>query len=183
MRSNYHNIRVSISRLLMCGCILLLAAGCTARPPAQKPAAATKDEPYDFKAEGHIPPLEEAEVSREADFQEVPLTEEEVLGEDVDISPDESVSAVHPPEAQVVSGFRVQVFATGNQETAEAVREAARQKLGLPAYVEIVDGLYKVRIGDCSGREQAEAMLQRCKEAGYGDAWIVETMVKAPGRP
>ena len=175
--------RALISKLLIAGCILLLVAGCTAKPPVTRPAAATKDEPYDFKTEGNIPALKDADVVREADFEEVPLTEEEVLEEDVDISPEESVKAVHPPEIQTVPGFRVQLFATGNQETAEAVREAASLKLDLPAYVEIVEGLYKVRIGDCASREQAETMLQRCKDAGYGDAWIVETQVKAPVEP
>ena len=79
----------------------------------------------------------------------------------------------------MVDGFRVQVFATGDEETAEAVREAAQEKMGIPVYVELVEGLYKVRIGDCATREAAEVLKQRCQEAGYGDAWIVETQVKA----
>jgi hypothetical protein len=183
MRSIHHYNRGLVLRLLVCGCLLLLMAACTARPPAHRPAAATKDEPYDFTAEGNIPPLKDAEVIREADFEEVPVLEEEVLGEDVDISPEESVAGVHEAAVVQVPGFRVQVFATGSQETAEAVREAAELKLGLPVYSEIVEGLYKVRIGDCASREEAEALLQRCQAAGYGDAWIVETMVKASVAP
>ena len=180
MLSKHHHNWVLISRLLIAVCIVVLVGACTARPPAQKPAAATKDEPYDFKSEGNIPPLKEADVVREADFEEVPVTEEEVLGEDVEISAEESVDAVHESEFVQVAGFRVQVFATGSEETAEAVREAAERKLGLPVYSEIVEGLYKVRIGDCVSREAAEALLQSCQAAGYGDAWIVEAMVQAP---
>jgi cell division septation protein DedD len=180
---NFFGNRALSSQLLIAGCVLLLIAGCTAKAPVTKPDAATKEDPYDFKSEGNIPPLKRTEVVREADFEEVPLSEEEVLGEDVEISPEESVLAPPVPEEPTVPGFRVQVFATSDQETADAVREAARHKLGLPAYIEVVDELYKVRIGDCYDREEAEAVLQRCKDAGYGDSWIVETQVKAPEAP
>jgi hypothetical protein len=182
MGSKHHDLMALVRPLLICGCVLILVlvGACTARPPVQKPPAATKDEPYDFKTEGNIPPLKDADVVREVDFEEVPVTEEDMQEEDVEISPGESVGAKLEPEFEQAPGFRVQVFATGNQETAEAVREAAHNKLGVAVYSELVEGLYKVRIGDCPDREQAERLLERCRAAGYGDAWIVETQVRVP---
>lgn len=160
----------------------LLICGCTVKKPMQKPQSATKDAPYRFEDEGKIPPVAESDAVEEADFEEVPLAEEEVFEEEMDIPPAEELIVEQAPPPETVDGFRVQVFATGDEETAEAVREAGQRKIGMPAYTELVDGLYKVRVGDCLTREDAETVLQRCKDAGYGDAWIVETRVLAsPG--
>jgi cell division septation protein DedD len=157
----------------------LIVCGCSAKRQMQKPESASKDAPYEFEKEGDIPPLEESEVVEEPDFEEVPLAEEEVFEEEMDIPPAEELAVEQAPPAEMTDGYRVQVFATGDEETAEAVREAGERKLGVPVYTEYVDGLYKVRVGDCLAREEAEVLLKRCKATGYGDAWIVETRVLA----
>jgi cell division septation protein DedD len=161
----------------------LIACGCTAKRQMHRPESASKDAPYEFEKEGDIPPLQESEVVEEPDFEEVPLAEEEVVEEEMEIPPAEELVVEPATPLETADGFRVQVFATGDEETAEAVREAGERKLGVPVYTEYVDGLYKVRVGDCLAREEAEALLTRCKNAGYGDAWIVETRVLAsPGQ-
>lgn len=161
----------------------LLVCGCAAKKPMQKPQSATMEEPYQFEKEGEIPPLKGSDIVEEPDFEEVPVTEEEVIEEEMEIPPAEEIVAEEAPSVEMMDGFRIQVFATGNEETAEAVREAGERKLGVPVYTELVDGLYKVRVGDCRTREEAEALLKRCKDSGYGDAWIVEARVLAsPGR-
>jgi cell division septation protein DedD len=161
----------------------LIVFGCTAKKSMQKPQSATKDAPYQFKEEGKIPPVSETDAAEETDFEEVPLTEEEVFEEEMDIPPAEEPVIEPAPALEMMDGFRIQVFATGDEETAEAVREAGELKLGLPVYTEFVDGLYKIRVGNCPTREEAETLLKRCKDVGYGDAWIVETRVHtSPGR-
>jgi cell division septation protein DedD len=165
--------------LVVLAALALVVCGCTAKRQMQKPESASKDAPYEFEKEGDIPPLEESEVVEEPDFEEVPLTEEEVFEEEMEIPPPEELAVEQAPPVEMTDGYRVQVFATGDEETAEAVREAGERKLGVPVYTEYVDGLYKVRVGDCLAREEADALLNRCRDAGYGDAWIVETRVLA----
>ena len=177
--SKFQSYRMSLllAVLLSLG---LLICGCTAKKQMQRPQSATKDAPYQFEEEGKIPPVTQSDAVEETDFEEVPLAEEEVFEEEMDIPPAEELVGEQVPPAEMMDGFRVQVFATGDEETAEAVREAGERKIGVPVFTEFVDGLYKVRAGNCLTREAAEAVLERCKDAGYGDAWIVETRVLAP---
>jgi hypothetical protein len=175
----YQSCRMSLLLAVLLS-IGMLLCGCTAKKPMQKPQSATKDAPYLFEEEGKIPPVERSEMVEETDFEEVPLSEEEVFEEEMDIPPAEELVGEQVPAAEMLDGFRIQVFATGDEETAEAVREAGERKIGVPVYTEFVDGLYKVRVGNCLTREDAETLLERCKDAGYGDAWIVETRVFAP---
>jgi cell division septation protein DedD len=162
---------------------MLLGAGCTAvqkAPPATKKPA----EPYRVEKEGTIPPLARSDVRKEVDreekYEDLPVAEEEVPVED--ITP-EIIEPVAPPVTQApagstvtaqktMQGFRVQVFASGSEAAARGVREAAEIRIGAPAYVELEGGVYKVRVGDCPSRPEAEALLQRCRDAGYTDAWI-----------
>ena len=43
-----------------------------------------------------------------------------------------------------------------------------------PGYVEHVDAIYKVRVGDCRSRDEAERLRLKCQAMGYKDAWIFE---------
>ncbi|NIM19395.1 MAG: hypothetical protein GTO51_03335 [Candidatus Latescibacteria bacterium] len=174
-------MRVIQSRRWVLLSLIIMVSGavivsCAVQQRAQKPVKATKDKPYRFETEGEIPPLEESDVVRETDYEEVPVTEEEVLVEEMELPPPDTLRGA-PAPAEMVEGFRVQVFATANEETAEAVRVSAERKLELPVYTEMIEGLFKVRVGDCRNREEAEKLLKRCQGAGYGDAWIVETLV------
>jgi len=177
------SIRLSIRLLLalVVTSALVVASGCaTVQPPRSQ--RATKSNPYDFHKEGAVP-AEKPEVKDEVDVEEMPVAEESLDVEEADIPPDTvSHADATPPGATrgMVDGFRVQVFAGQTQDVAEAARRTAQARLGMPAYVEFVDGLYKVRVGDCLTREDAESVLATCKAVFYKDAWIVESKVLAP---
>ncbi len=90
-----------------------------------------------------------------------------------DIEPDTTYSG------SLVSGFRVQVFASSYEDNAENVAGEVRSKLpGENVYVENVSNMWKVRVGDCSDRSEAESLRTRLSGAGYGDAWIVKDTVR-----
>ncbi|MCP4229385.1 MAG: SPOR domain-containing protein [bacterium] len=79
----------------------------------------------------------------------------------------------------LVSGFRVQVFASGYEDNAENVAGEVRAKLpGENVYVENISNMWKVRVGDCADRSEAESLRSRLSGAGYGDAWIVKDTVR-----
>jgi len=162
---------------LALGCVALLLASCApAKPGTSK--RATMDKPYDFKKEGKIPPVEKT-VQPEPDVEE--LVVEELPVESVEAeAPIDTTSKIDPNAGRVMlDGFRVQVFASGAEDVAASARAAAASRLGVMAYVELVDGLYKVRVGDCKTREQAQALLARCQDSYYTDAWIVECRIYA----
>lgn len=160
--------------------LLLLAAACapTASQKAARAKRATESQPYDFEKEGTIPPVDER--TEEPDVVETPVTDSDLEVEEAEAPPDTVQPEAAKPVAAMVDGFRVQVFASSGADVAEGARRLAEARLGVPAYVEMVDGLYKVRVGDCRTREEAETLLARCRAGDYKDAWIVECPVRAP---
>jgi hypothetical protein len=82
------------------------------------------------------------------------------------------------PERQV-SGYRLQIFATSDRVKAEETAAGAKQSFTEPIYVEYEAPLYKVRIGDCATRQEAEALKEKASLQGYDGSWIAETMVTA----
>ena len=163
--------------------------GCTSARNTQPTGAKKSTDPYRVESEGKIPPVTQTEVRREADreekIEELPVTEEAIASETVEpeapppapapAAPSPAASAEAPQKT--MDGFRIQVFATGASAAAESAREAAEVKVGVPAYVEYVDRVYKVRVGDCPSRGEAEALLAKCRGAGYGDSWIVQCRI------
>jgi len=89
-----------------------------------------------------------------------------------------AASAAAPYTGGVIDGYRVQVIASSYQDNADNVADQVRAAYpGTGVYVEHVQGLYKVRIGDYGDRAAAEAMRDRLRNAGYPDAWIVKEPV------
>ncbi len=82
--------------------------------------------------------------------------------------------------AQRRDGFRVQIYAGRSLERAEEVADQARAALELAVYVVATPEFFKVRVGDCLTRDEAELLVRKVRAAGYGDAWIVESLVAAP---
>lgn len=180
--------RISL-RVFLCSLIVAAASlavfGCTSARNTQPAGTNKSTDPYRVEKEGKVPPLSQTEVRREVDreekVEELPVNEEPISSETVEPEAPPPAPASGPatlPSAgetpqKMMDGFRIQVFATGSEAAARSAMEAAGVKIGVPAYVEFAGGVYKVRVGDCPSRGEAEALLAKCREAGYGDAWIV----------
>lgn len=77
-----------------------------------------------------------------------------------------------------VFGFRIQVFASSTNKNANRVADDARLSFGNQSvYVDHVVPYYKVRVGDCLTREEAEALRKQALNLGFTGAFIVETMI------
>jgi hypothetical protein len=155
-------------------------AACATSPPA--PVRGDQGT-YDWEKEGRIPPVGAEALVREPDhvdsfedlaIDETPLTVESVAP--VAITPDSGYSV--DSTAIAMPGYRIQVFASGDRSGADRVRDEASAKLNEFAYVALVDGLYKVQVGDCPTRVEAEKLLQECRAAGYTDAWVSTTKIR-----
>jgi hypothetical protein len=71
------------------------------------------------------------------------------------------------------------VFSTSDYFLADSIYHEIRSQFG-DSTVEKVFNLpyYKIRIGNCATREEAERLLVRAQELGYRDAWVIRTQVK-----
>jgi len=76
-----------------------------------------------------------------------------------------------------VLGYRVQIISTPFEEVAREVRNEALLKFEEPVYMVFDAPYYKVRIGDCVSRFDAEELQQKAIEKGFAQAWVVRTMV------
>lgn len=76
-------------------------------------------------------------------------------------------------------GWKVQLFSTSDYFLADSVYREVQRKFEITA-VEKVFNLpyYKIRVGNCTTREEAERLLTRALELRYPDAWVVRTQVK-----
>ena len=164
-------------------CAIVFFEGCT-NQKAQKAALVPEDRgAYEFDKEGRIAPLPESRIRRQIDrvdtFEEMSVESADLSVESVEIEDEPIEDPVAPVDsnAKTSPGYRVQLFASGTAQKAEDVRRAAEVRLSEPVYVEIESGIFKVRAGNCMTREAAEALLARCRESGYQDAWIANTTV------
>jgi hypothetical protein len=92
---------------------------------------------------------------------------------------DTAIIAVEKKKREV-NGFRVQILATSNIETASLTEQEATDrfdKLEQNTYLLFEAPLYKVRIGDCLKRNEAEELREMALSFGYTGAFIVKTKV------
>jgi hypothetical protein len=90
-------------------------------------------------------------------------------------------------ENKLIDGFRVQLFATQDIEKATLEKKEAEftfTEAGVGVYIEFDSPMYKVRLGDCTTRDEAEQLRELARVKGYPTSWIVKTKVNSnPGTP
>jgi hypothetical protein len=112
--------------------------------------------------------------------------------DDILIEGDDNVAVVDPnpegdPNTEVVlstkemTGFRVQILATKNIETASLFEQEASERFGHldhKTYLIFEAPLYKIRVGDCKDRPQAEELRDLAMQYGYRESFIVKSKVQ-----
>jgi hypothetical protein len=77
-------------------------------------------------------------------------------------------------ESELTQGFRIQIFASGSFDDANAMRQTAVQRLTEDSvYVVFDPPVYKVRVGDFRTRVEANQRLGVVSAMGFADAWVV----------
>jgi hypothetical protein len=69
--------------------------------------------------------------------------------------------------------FRIQCMAAGSMEKIKAFKKEFETKMDLPASVIFAEPYYKLLVGNFNTRQEAEQVLQKVKDAGYRESWIV----------
>ena len=162
-------------------CLQLAACGASAPPKRASTAPEPRDtgKAYDFRSEGKVPPPGAADLEDEPDVEEIAVPDERLEVSEAEAPPDTTPPPAAPADS-LIDGFRIQVFATQDREVAENARQVAAERLGVPAYLDLEGGVYKVRVGDYPGRADADAALATARGHYYPDAWVVPAKVKAP---
>ncbi len=78
-----------------------------------------------------------------------------------------------------IEGFRLQVFATKSRSTADSLKTVIEGKIEEKVYVKFEVPNYKVRVGNCKSREEAEILKAKLTRYGYRFAWIVRTRIES----
>ena len=157
--------------------------GC-ATTTKQQATRAADDKPYRLESEGQVPPPKSTAIRKEVDrvdvFEETPVEESVFVMEGVETVEELTITENMSDSIETGPGYRVQVFASGERDAARTFEMEVEVRMGVATYLEHLDGMYKVRVGDCRTREQAEELRDQCRRAGYTDAWIVSTDIKWP---
>jgi len=110
------------------------------------------------------------------EVEETVEVKEELKLPEADIKEDTKPPEGKINESQVVSrNYVVQIGAFSDELNAEKFTTTAKENLGgEEIYYKDIDGLFKVRLGNFSSRTDAIAKMQKLKESGYTDSFVVE---------
>jgi hypothetical protein len=82
---------------------------------------------------------------------------------------------------QEITGFRVQILATKNIETASLFEQEASERFqsqNHKTYLIFEAPLYKIRVGNCRSRAEAEALRDLAMGYGYRESFIVKSKIQ-----
>lgn len=134
---------------------------------------------------------EEKEEAEEVTVELEPLA---ILKDDVVISPPKweikkiDYDALLPSELrpidslkisldEMTQGWRVQIGNFREVEHAIEISDKAGSLMEEIVYLDFDAPFHKVRVGDCSTRKNAQALLDKMKRLGFPDAFLIPTMV------
>jgi hypothetical protein len=80
-------------------------------------------------------------------------------------------------EGGMIQGFRVQLLATTDENQARDAKKRAIFKFQSGVYLIFEAPHYKLRIGDCATKKEAEELKKEAFRNGFQDAWIVPSKV------
>ncbi|UCE05566.1 MAG: SPOR domain-containing protein [bacterium] len=94
---------------------------------------------------------------------------------------DETLTQPKPDDQkpEIVSGYRVQICAVSDEARARQIqRDAILKFIDEEVYLIYDSPYYKVRVGNCLTRYEADRLQQLAVEKGFDDAWVVRTKIK-----
>lgn len=88
-------------------------------------------------------------------------------------------------EKVTLQGYRVQLLATRQEDLARKAKQKAIYKIQENVYLEFASPLWKIRVGDCKTRKEAEELREKVRRIGrregeseWSNAWIVRSQIK-----
>jgi cell division septation protein DedD len=170
VNSAYTNLKIRLSEMplhlrFVQDRYILLAGGYAERAPADSLRGLLIAEGYEDAFVVEAPVVADSAGAGEQKQAEQAQTSGQGAGED------------EQKPAATAEGYRVQIMSLGSRTAAEQQARMAERRTGKPVYVEQVDGVYKLRLGDFTGREQAGLEADRIESLGYEGAFVVSSTV------
>ena len=164
------NIPLRLPVGMICLILCLSICGC-----ALWSGGAAREDPR-TKGEKHHPPLgfpqDQETVTDKAtpskDQKEEPEAEQKTKSKEL-----EKGKASFPRKV-----YRVQFFATQYPDEAAQVSESVKNQLSENTYIDYKAPYYWVRVGDCVSKEEAESLLDKMRNLGYQESWVVEAKIE-----
>ena len=111
---------------------------------------------------------------REVITADVPAVDDTLKEESVMISLPEYI----PSDEEATEIFAVQVFASKSSEEAFEFEQSIAPLFDEETLTDFKPPYYKVRVGNCANLEEAESLLEKVKDFGYRNAWLVRIRVQ-----
>lgn len=122
------------------------------------------------------------------DFDPLALEEEDIKVQPVEKKPvveteQEDITEPIPSDdlafnqKEMIQGFRIQLLATTDENQARDAKKRAIFKFQTGVYLVFEAPHYKLRIGDCATKQEAEELKKEAYRNGFRDAWIVPSKV------
>jgi hypothetical protein len=157
-RLSYKGIILVFSLLILAGCSVMPREG-GERDPRTKGEA--RHSPLGFPQDQEI--VTEREPLRKQEQGET-KTDQKTKAQEM-----EKGKAILP-----LMVYRVQFFATQYPDEANRVSEQVKSELSENTYIDYKTPYYWVRVGDCVTKEEAEVLLEKIRNLGYPQSWVVE---------
>lgn len=142
---------------------ILLSSGCGSSRKVSSPEEEMKNYESEFNPSEYNPDVQ-AIIREEVKNRRV---QEEKPGELLNAEP-----------AELVSGFRVQIFSSTNIDDAAGQKEAAEALFPEESFYLVYDApTYKLRGGNFLTRFEADNFLRNATDRGFRDSWIVPDRV------
>lgn len=128
------------------------------------------------------PIYEIVEVEEPIEIKEEPKQEIPPVS---DIKEDTKPSENKFSEKNVISkSYIIQIGAFSDEKNADRYFDKAKQKFdGMDLSVKNIEGLYKIRLAGFNSRDEAISFLQKTKDAGFNDSFVVElTLIKTENK-
>jgi len=137
-------------------------------------------------AQNQIPPQDESFDPLQLHEPSLPFLDGSMIYEIItDIKEPGEKEAQNSDTLRVVKkmGYKVQLFSTTDFFKADTIYlKAVNDFIDQDVVKDFNSPYYKIRLGNCITREEAEALLNRALALRYRDAWIIRTPIKTEER-
>jgi len=101
-----------------------------------------------------------------------------IINSGINLNDVNTVEQDEESEIQIINGFRVQILATRFANKADSLKSVLIDKIDGQIYVIFEAPNYKVRVGDCIDRKQAELLQEEMRNMGFSAAWIIRERIE-----
>ncbi len=164
--------KIAIISMILTLFFIILGCSSTAVNMKEKSTATAAVNRSGVINENYVPPIFD-----ENELQIKNTISPESKSDEIDVLLNQTSGQENLPEE--IDGYRVQICAIAEEDQARSIqREAMLRFMDQNVYLRYDNPYYKVRVGDCLSRYDAEQLQNLAVEKGFTDAWVVRTRIK-----